>query len=147
MAISALIISEKVGSDDREKKVGCHVLERRQERRLTVDANAISSSPPKASTTAKVMKSIASIVMLVLVAHCWLCVFTFYDDNNGKMSKYSSSIRHAAAVGHLSQLLKNQTRRAHTCSNLTHLRARNFLACSFSNCQNNSLRRQRTKPV
>lgn len=43
----------------------------------------------QASTTAKVMKSIESIVMLVLVAHCWLCVFTYYDDNNGKISKSS----------------------------------------------------------
>lgn len=34
------------------------------------------------------MKTIASLVMLLLVAHCWLCVFTYYDDNNGKISKY-----------------------------------------------------------
>lgn len=37
---------------------------------------------------AKTMKSVASMVMLILVAHCWLCVFTYYDDNNGTISKY-----------------------------------------------------------
>lgn len=42
----------------------------------------------QASTTAKFMRSIATLVILVLVAHCWLCVYTYYDDNNGKMSKF-----------------------------------------------------------
>lgn len=41
----------------------------------------------KASSTAKAMKSVVSSVMFVLVAHCWLCVFTYYDDNNGKISE------------------------------------------------------------
>lgn len=48
----------------------------------------LSLSLRQASTAAKVMKSIASAVMLVLVAHCWLCVFTYYDDDKGKISEY-----------------------------------------------------------
>lgn len=73
MIFSALIISEKVS-----RRIGAAG---------SKQATTNQHRPLKASAVAKIMKSVASLVMLALVAHCWLCVFSYYDDNNGKISK------------------------------------------------------------